>query len=139
MKYIRITEVKTMNCQFFIFSFSSIFILLCLRAGQLTNTLKERKGKAEKGKNCAFQYPTVKTRMKGILKWAVESATLLVNVTSVPHKQLDQIHFSHRVSPLRLVTQMNRRNMFLTGKKLVPCGKIRALCFFSRFGEQRWA
>lgn len=66
MKYIRITKVKTMNCQFFIFCFSSIFILLCLHAGQLTNTLKERKGKAEKGKNWAFQYPTVKTRVKGI-------------------------------------------------------------------------
>lgn len=96
MKYIRITKAKTMNCQFFIFCFSSIFILLCLHAGQLANTLKERKGKAEKGKNWAFQYPTVKTRVKGMLKWAVESATLLVNVTSVPHKELDQIHGSHR-------------------------------------------
>lgn len=36
---------KTINCGASIFSFISSFILLCLHAGEITNTLKERNDK----------------------------------------------------------------------------------------------
>jgi len=50
---------------------------------------KERKGKAAKGKNQAFHYPTVRTRLESILKWGVKTAMPLVNVMSLSHKQPD--------------------------------------------------